>query len=73
LVSVRTELRLGDANSEYELRRVTTANSDELHYESEGGVRRESELGQREGEGSTSIYMQGRGEMRASLRRNDRY
>jgi hypothetical protein len=45
----------GDANGEYELRRVTTANSGELHYESEGGTRRESELGQREGEGSASI------------------
>jgi hypothetical protein len=31
------------------------ANSGELHCESEGGARRESEHGQGEGEGSTSI------------------
>jgi hypothetical protein len=57
LVSVRAELWLGDANGKYELRRVTTANSGELHCESEGGARRESELvqGEGEGEGSASI------------------
>jgi hypothetical protein len=57
LVSVRAELRLGDANSEYKLQRVTTTNSGELHCESEGGARRESELeqGEGEGEGSASI------------------
>jgi hypothetical protein len=54
-VSVRVELRPGDVNDEYELRRVTMANSGELHFESEGGARRESELGQGEGEGSVSI------------------
>ena len=39
----------------YKLRRVTTANSDELHCESEEGERRESELGQAEGEGSVGV------------------
>jgi hypothetical protein len=55
LVSVRVELRLGDMNDKYELRRVTTANYGELHCESEGAARRESELGQGEGEGLASI------------------
>jgi hypothetical protein len=46
---------MGNANGEYELQRVMTANSGELHCESEGSTRRESELGQGEGEGSASI------------------
>jgi hypothetical protein len=60
LVSVQVELRLGDVNGEYELRRVTTVNSGELHCESEGGTRRESELGQGEGEGSASDFIEER-------------
>jgi hypothetical protein len=39
----------------YKLWRITTANSGELHCESEGGERRESELGQAEGEGSVGV------------------
>jgi hypothetical protein len=37
------------------------ANSGELHCESEGGTRRESELGQGEGEGSASDFIEGKG------------
>jgi hypothetical protein len=74
LVSVRAELRLGDANGEYELRRVTTVNSGELHCESEGGTRRERASSGREMErAQRPIYRgaRGRGEG-AGVGRGDR-
>jgi hypothetical protein len=53
--AARMELRRGNADGEHELRRGTAMNSGELHCEREGGARRESELEQREGEGSAGI------------------
>lgn len=46
------EALVGNTDGEHELRRGTAMNSGELHCESEGGARRESELEQGEGEGS---------------------